>query len=155
MSRFLDSLSSSVQLTAQEVAVLTQAGVASLEDLHSLTVTFPSIVRAGVRLPLLSSIAAQHLAASYAPGVSAAATAGRPLSHGAMHPLHAHWGLNSIVQAPSVGPMAAQALAVGGIASIDLRQGTNWPVRDQGQRGTCVAFASAACVELVQAGAGA
>lgn len=155
MSRFLDTLSASVQLTGQEVAVLNQAGVTSFEDLHSLTVGFRlSLARAGVRVPLLSSIAAQHLAASYAAGVTAAA-ARRVPSLGAVHPPRAQWNLSTVVQTLPAGSLPARAPAAAGMAPIDLRQGINWPIKNQGYRGTCVAFGSTACVELTQAGAGA
>lgn len=153
MSRFLDTLSASIQLTGQERAVLSQAGVTSIEDLHSLTVGFRhSLARAGVRVPLLSSIAMRHLAGSYAAGMTAAATQPQP-SLGAVHPPGTQWNINSVVQSLPAASASAQVVPPAG-AAIDLRQGIGWQIMNQGQRGTCVSFASTACVELTQAGAG-
>ncbi|HSK38890.1 MAG TPA: hypothetical protein VK943_03905, partial [Arenibaculum sp.] len=69
-----------------------------------------------------------------------------PVAHGARHPRGAAWppGRPVPVAAPSgSGPPGAST------GRIDLRVAP-WPVRDQGQRGTCIAFASTACVEHKQ-----
>lgn len=65
---------------------------------------------------------------------------------GAVPPTGAPWSVGTA--APGVlpsGPALQQP------PSIDLRV-ARWPVRDQGQRGTCVAFGAAACLEHVRSG---
>lgn len=130
-------------LTSVEADVLRQAGVRSNEDVDSLVRSFPSIFDVGVRLNVVSNAAAQHLSASY---TSLAQTIGAQppsVGLGANPPPGAPVSPGSVVGLPPPPPFGPPS---GAPTPIDLRN-LPWPVRDQGKRGTCVAFGSTACLE--------
>src|SRR5262249_9097119 len=72
-----------------------------------------------------------------------------PVSLGAQAPPGAPTSLGSTVGAPPPLPFAAPPTPS---TPIDLRLST-WGIKDQGLRGTCVAFGATACVEHLQAAA--
>jgi hypothetical protein len=146
MADFVESLAQDAALSQDETAVLRVAGVRSFEDIHALVASFPSLGTA-LRIPLLSSLAAQRLGVRAQQLVTAtpaqpAAVKGR----GALYPPGARWPQSARVPLPPAAAAAAPPPALPPSAAIDLRV-ASWPVRDQGQRGTCVAFATTACVE--------
>src|SRR5262249_6111999 len=147
---FVEIIAKEFSLKPQEYAVLQAAGVRSFEDIHSLVKCFPSIEKAGVNLPRLSNLAIQRTArafARYSVEVSRPEMV-RRLSHGAAHPPDAQWALNTQVPLPAAtGGAPPPPSAAPPAAAIDVRL-KNWPIRDQGTRGTCVAFATAACSEF-------
>jgi len=73
---------------------------------------------------------------------------------GAAHPPRAQWNIGATVPIPPASAAPPPATAPPApppptvtAGKIDLRM-KGWPVRNQGKRGTCVAFASAACAEV-------
>jgi Papain family cysteine protease len=141
-SEFLRAFAGRANLSPVETEILEQAGVRSNEDVDSLVRTFPSIVNAGVRLSDVSNAAAMHLSAAYSAVASNVASAPPPVGFGANPPPGSSTTPGTTVGAPPPPPSKAPPAS----ASIDLRV-SPWPVRDQGQRGTCVAFGATACVE--------
>jgi len=145
-NEFVQQLAQSAQLNDDEIAVLTAAGVRSAEDVDSLLSSFPSLANIGVRLPDISNIVSQNLNQSYASLAASGEMEVQELVLGAVPPDDTDYALDA--EAPSAD--AANAAAIAGVApaasDIDLRL-ADWPVRNQGGRGTCVAFGSTACVE--------
>lgn len=154
-SEFLNDLATDLNLSAIERAILSQAGVRSAEEVDSLLTAFPSLGMppgGAPALPVarLSNTVAQRLGASYAMARSAmAATAPPPVRFGALPPPRSVMTPGSRVGLPPLAlpPIGASPTSGG---SVDLRL-ANWHVRNQGDRGTCVAFATAACFEHFQA----
>jgi Papain family cysteine protease len=163
---FVEGLASVADLKPSEIAILTHSGIRSYEDLYSLVHCFPSISEAGVRLPVLSNLATKGVGTTSAFARAAGRSAGSspsspPHQHGASHPPAAHWAVGKSVSIPPVGgsgsPGGPPSSGASGSTSppgppgnglIDVRiRNSSWSVGDQGQRATCVAFASAACAE--------
>jgi hypothetical protein len=150
VSTFLAENAGRLSLSDTELSVLSAADIRSFEALDSLVRTFPSIHTLGVRLPQLSAAAMQGSAQGYLAAMSGAfanAVASATSGYGALHPSGAAWAPGSQVPSPPImAPPSSANAGAAPSASIDLRvQG--WPIRDQGQRGTCVAFAAAAAFE--------
>ncbi len=144
-SEFLTRFASDNQLTDQEISILDAVGVRSYEDVHSLVSAFPSIRHVGVRLPIVSNGAARHLSAAYQSTAPGLVTSPPPVSLGAMAPPGAAYTPQTIVGLPAPPPFSSPPAAAGAV--LDARLKPSWPVRDQGDRGTCVAFGAAACAE--------
>jgi hypothetical protein len=144
-SDFLNGFAARANLTPVEQTVLANSDVRSAADVHSLVKSFPSIAQLGVRVPALAEAAAQEVSPAFA--VAAA------------QPLHAFkiGAAPAGIALPSVTQVAAAAMpaAPGGAMNnpIDLRL-PGWGVKNQGNRDACVAFATAACVEHLQAAGG-
>lgn len=148
---FIAELDAQVGLKEQERDVLAASGVRSYEDLHALVQAFPSIVQLGVELPKLSNAAFVRVPDGFATYAEKADKDHAAVSFGALPPDEA-----SVTPGATVGIPAPlrRMMAMGPEADpIDLRLRT-WPVRNQGDRGTCVAFGSVACAEHAAAGAG-
>jgi hypothetical protein len=145
---YVSHLAKDAGLTNIEIAVLDQAGVRTDEDVHSLTEYFPSIVDAGFRLNVVSNAVAQQISQSYLAVANATSTQPPQIGLGANPPPGSPISLNSAVGLPPPPPFTPPPTAPAN--SIDLRL-SPWPVRDQGQRGTCVAFGTTAAVEKQQA----
>jgi len=145
-SVYIETLAKDIGLTNNEANVLQQAGVRSHEDVDSLLNNFPSIAKAGVRLNIISNAAAQHLTAAYATVASTVAAQPPQVGLGAHPPPGSPISLNSAVGLPPPPQFTAPPTPA---TSIDLRLHP-WPVKNQDQRGTCVAFGTTACVEHFQ-----
>src|SRR5712691_8897812 len=151
-SDFVATIAKLHNLLPIETAVLRSAGVRTYEDVDSLIRGFPSISKAGVRVPLLSSLSAPHIGAHFAAlAANVAVPSRRPMvAKGAVHPSGAQWSIGTSVPIPSPAaaapppPPPLAGLLTG--SKIDLRL-QNWRVRNQGNRGTCVAFAVTALQE--------
>jgi len=143
---YVQELAQTAQLTDDEVAIFSAAGVRSAEDVDSLLSAFPSLANLGVRLPEISNAVSQNLNQTYASLASSGELDEQTLALGAAPPDDTEYALDT--PAPGVDTYGAAAIA--GVApaasDIDLRL-SDWPVRNQGNRGTCVAFGSTACVE--------
>ena len=142
---FVDALHEVVPLSATEASILRSAGVRSYSDLHSLLRNFPSLRHTGFRLPALARVALDRIDSGFA-DFAHSRTPRQYLRHGAAYPAGAIWtpGMRiPAVPSPLIPPVAPPAANV-----IDLRV-PNWPIRDQADRETCVAFASAACAERI------
>jgi C1A family cysteine protease len=146
---FLQDLAQKAQLSDTELAILTAADVRSAEDVDSLLSSYPSLASVGVRLPDISNSVASLLRSNYATLASDTSLSSTTLALGAAPPDDTQIALG--MEVPMLQPGGASAIAGPGDSAltapnIDLRL-ANWPVRDQGGRGTCVAFGSTACVE--------
>ena len=143
---FVGKISKQLALSDMEERILTSVDVRSWEDIQSLASAFPSISQIGVEIPKLSNAAVMELGATFANALVERAREERPVALGAIAPPNALFALNARVgiPLPTQGPTAGATL--GAASPIDLRI-SNWPVRNQGQRGTCVAHGAAACVE--------
>lgn len=149
-SRFLLQLQREADLSSGEMTLLSAADVRSYSDLDSLTRSFPSIVELGVRLPHLSNIAARQVTATYSAIASQTLMLIQVKGGRAEPPSGTSWPVGARV------PLSSQSGGSGPPptpppARLDLRM-PQWAVRDQGQRGTCVAFGTTACFEHRRAG---
>jgi hypothetical protein len=168
---FIQKLDKDVGLNEVELAVLEDLRIATPEELYSLARNFPTLGKEGMNFPKLTSAVSNRISKAFVDGSQSAAK--RPPSRlsGAKPPpgattVRPGYGvpLRSLGQRSSrettrrTGDSAEPSGSeVGGPAeplsgeSIDLRV-AEWPVRDQGSRGTCVAFAVVACREHLIAG---
>jgi hypothetical protein len=147
VSNFVREMSADLDLTAREAAILAAVDVRTHDDLDSLVRAYPSISALGVRLPVLSNAASRHLSARYSAAVygsSAASNRQASTEHGAIHPQNAPCAPGAHAPVPAGLPPTGSPPSTR--SSIDLRC-PNWSIRDQGARGTCVAFAAAAAIE--------
>lgn len=153
MTTYLHGLLSRREITEAEYDALLPTGVTSAEELYAVTLHFPSLGHAlpGGNLAKISSLSAQHSSLSFRH--AAVARRGAPLifANGANPPEKAQFQLGASSK-PSVPKGFASPAPQTALARIDhhtrLRQ-AGWPVRDQGQRGTCVAHALTACQETL------
>lgn len=147
---FLEQFSAEVGLSDIEASVIRGAGIRSHAALYNALRTFPGVAEVGVDVAKLSAAAVR--------GMSSAtrAAAAKPL------PQTAKAARVSGAQAPA-GARAQPGYRVplrmvnGSAANAPVNPGSAfpaWPVKDQGNRGTCVAFAVVACAEYM-AGKGA
>lgn len=150
---FLDEFAQIAGLRGEERNLLAAAGVRSYDEVDSLVRAFPSLARAGLRLSVVSNAAAHRVSAAYAAAASADSERPEQPVAGAHAPDGTSFGNGAMVPVPTGGIASAASTAGGGGSYIDLRP-PNWPVRDQGRRGTCVAFGVAAAVEHLLAGGG-
>jgi hypothetical protein len=121
----------------------------SLEDLDSLLRSFPSI---SDRVSILSNAVAvrmsspAHANPAYTNIAASIATQPPTVPFGAEAPPGVPTSPGSTLGTPPPIPFTAPPTPS---TLIDLRLGA-WAVRDQGQRSTCVAFATTACVEQLE-----
>jgi hypothetical protein len=145
---YLTQLHQQADLSPVELAVLESAGIRTPEDLLSLSWNFPSLGAVGVDLAKLSFAANMSTPkAAFANVVERFNLGHAPpprFAHGAKIPP------NTPVQAgyrvPMPTPTAAPPTAPPVYPKLDFRF-PGWPVKDQGARGTCVAFSMIACRE--------
>jgi hypothetical protein len=144
-SQFLRRFASEFALTSIETEVLATVDVQSYADVDSVVRWFPRIAELGVRLSYLSNLVSERVSGSYSEIAHDAPMRIRAAGMGANPPPGGPWTSGSPPRRipPSGGPPSPPG-------RIDLRI-SPWPVRDQGERRTCVAFSSAACVELEKA----
>jgi hypothetical protein len=147
---YIDEIKSTAQLTDIEERVLKDVGIRSSEELISLAWNFPSLGQGGLNLAKLSHIA--NLSSKTAGFARAVQQFGFGFSAPPSFPFGAEAPPNVPgtvgYQVPLSPPRSAMTggpqLPPSGI--IDLRF-PGWAVRNQGVRGTCVAFALVACRE--------
>jgi hypothetical protein len=148
VAEFVRRASADFGLSSAEAQILASADIRSFDDLDSLTRFFPSIGEAGANLQTLSNIAAIRMSVAYSQVVAAVPALIQSAGSGAERPQGAPWPVGT--PAPTgIQPSGPQLPA--SRLNVQLPQ---WPVRDQGSRGTCVAFAAAACVEHTRATVG-
>lgn len=151
MTTYTREISSTLPLDEQTRRVLAATHVRDDVELISLLWSFPGLIVAhGIDAARLSNRAAgglarlaQDLASA---GLRPAET--RAFPTGAAHAAEAPWEPGTIVELDEVEALTAVDEQVSA-AAIDKLQGLTspWPIRDQGMRGTCVAFATAALLE--------
>lgn len=135
-----------LQLSDLQLAVLNSTAVRTADDLHGLLAAFPSLAtKFGIPSNQITNVLAPRLSAAYAAAI--AAPTPPPPAMGAIAPIGEAYALGSVAGIPPLPSLPVTHPSITGVSTvIDLRLPT-WPVRDQGQRGTCVAFGSTACVE--------
>ncbi len=145
-----------LSLSEIEKAVLQSVGVRDAEELLSLVDTFPNLGQVGLDLTKLSDFAMQHRGAKFHTATISPTGARKPspqLAWGAMSPPGVRFPTGYQVLMPAVMSLPDRRRGQLSGPNIDLRL-TRWPTRDQGQRGTCVAFAVTACREHIASEAG-
>jgi C1A family cysteine protease len=158
---FLDQIALDANLPSQATQILDASGARTPETIMSLLASFPSLSRSGLLdAPRISSAVMQRAGAGVASMLSVASAASATTMSPRRAPQAPGYGAN----APNVAlfkpqqvvplPAAAPPGGVPGIASAavipsrtDVRGCLPWPVRDQGKRGTCVAFGTTALRE--------
>jgi len=153
MTAYLAELHARSQIDSDEYEALIPTGAQSAEELYALTLHFPLLVAAALptrNLAKISALAAQRSTLAFRNAALSRSAAPVVFAHGADQP-------------PNV-PFPIGARSSTNLHSLSAGNGTSppqridhhtawrnvgWPVRDQGQRGTCVAHALAACVETL------
>lgn len=161
MPALIQELSKELDLDASQEEFLFLSGARTPEQLYAVLSSFPRVGAKQVNLPAVSDrlfrIGGSRLA-NFARESSAQAREGTPrFALGAMAPREAHWQVDTIVPPPGDLMPALQRLDASrpaGDEDIDARRCAPWPVRNQGRRGTCVAFALAAVREALSCGEG-
>ncbi len=146
---FVRQLVAKAGLTLVERDILAASGVSAAEDVQSLLMAFPSLRALGLRLPLVSNAVVRDIGAAFAASAQDVAETQPIASLGAAPPEGAQFVLGSIVDmATATAAVAAGPPALAPAGTINLLPPGAWPVRYQGQRGTCVAHGTTACVEI-------
>lgn len=161
---YLGQLVAGNQVSEQTARVLEASGAREPEMILSLLQAFPSLSKTGlVNSPALSNVVMKTAGSAAVNAVLATAASGGPFGglrrttsapgYGAKEPPTARWKPSQSVPVPAAPSQAAAApmsnVSIAGARQIDTRGCLPWPVRDQGQRGTCVAFGTAALRELL------
>lgn len=151
MSAYLSALRAEQFIDADEHAALAPTGVQSAEELYALTLHFPALLAQALpqgHLAKISALAAQRTSLSFRNAAVARLNAPVPFAKGARHPPNAPY--------PPGARVAFKAAATAGTVKPPPRidhhsawRSAGWTVRDQGERGTCVAHAIAAAKEAL------
>lgn len=146
-------------VSREPLNVLDQSGARTPESILSLLESFPSLSERGLLNAAQVSNAvktvepsARYVTLMEAREIVIARQFNRVL--GALPPPNSEWALNHEValldsgSVPSASAPLLEAEAATPGQVIDLRSCMPWPVRNQGDRGTCVSFAMTALCEL-------
>lgn len=155
-ANFVELLRSESDLDDAEASVLTELGIRNYDELLFVTNSFPSLEQLGLNYPKLSSHAAKRSNMTLVKQAKQlAASKGKRFVMGARRPPSNTIAprSSSAVRGSGKGHVTGGNSGFGGSGpsgwqNIDLAQ-NRWPIRDQGDRGTCVAFAMAACREYL------
>lgn len=148
------SIAETLQLDARQIAYARLAGVRNAQDFYSFLVAAPELGQQGLfDTPDITERLIRETAV--ASMVQRAERSARPdtVSFGATAPSEAVYGEVG-TPAPEITEAEVRSLssfARGPLADEDPVEAIRcppWPVRDQGSRGTCVAFATTAAYEL-------
>jgi hypothetical protein len=147
-SPYVSQLRQKTDLSPLEEAVLRSVGVRTPEDLLSLSWNFPELGRIGIDVSKLSFAATMSASsAGFARAVRNFNLGSAPpprFPHGAKIPPSVPVAPGyTVPMPPTMAPGPATAPVY---PKIDFRF-PGWPVKDQGARGTCVAFSMVACRE--------
>lgn len=130
------------EITAEAYNLLGKTGVGSYEEMNGLLVQFPSIAKgSGINLPSLSNIVAVHVSTAVTSAVLTKTQSPPRFAKGLLSPPRSPIG-NGYQQ-----PSPSGSLSTVGVPNNPIVNTLTTPVRDQGQRATCVAHAVVACVE--------
>jgi len=155
---FIEALAHDANLSPKAVQVLHSSGARSPEAVLSLLKAFPSLSTGKLFNASELSNRVLHLGGanvqtllSAQHGILSLKRRGTPAGFGAVPPPQARWKKGDrvpVTPAPhSMGAAMAPAPVPLEGPAIDVRGCLPWPVRDQGDRGTCVAFAVTALRE--------
>lgn len=140
--QLISSLSSEVDLSEEERKLIAETDIRTAPELLSLLFSFPSLKDySGIDMLKLSTVAARQSGSFAATATAMARQTPKVLGFGAENPNSASASASA---APGSSMPGTHNRQLSG--SIDLFD-NRWPVRDQMARGTCVAFALAACRE--------
>jgi len=156
MNDFVDELRIEAGLSDTEVDLLRRSNIASAEALYSLTLAFPTeLQKANVDVAKLSYVSGRRSSAAFSTRAVSAARTPRKRAFGARPPTSHPVRQGYVVPPSPFGGTAPSATGSGGSSSgeTDYRI-PSWPVRDQGDRGTCVAHALVALREWVATSSG-
>ena len=136
--------------TQGDLDMLSLANPSDWDDVHALLITFPELFD-GDTLPRLSNeVARRALDTGHLSIQDVGDWRSFSPRFGAEAPDETSYPVGSLLHASTLRANAARPRAAGtqrALAAIDSRL-PNWPVKDQGSRGTCVSFAVTACAEL-------
>lgn len=161
---FLASLAVQNDLATSAISLLHASGARTPEAVLSVLQSFPSAAqRAGISSPKLSNQVMQQggvnlqtmmMDAMGGHTIAELRRADQAASYGALAPPMAKWQESRSVPWPPAPPAPSIASSEGAGPTllshgdnVDTRGCLPWPVRDQGQRGTCVAFGTTALRE--------
>lgn len=140
---FVDQLAGEHTISQQVYTLLKEAGIGSYEEMYAVMSQFPSIARdRSLNLPFLSNIAATGVTPQVRASILSFTKAPRQFAKGAFSPPLSQAG-NGYQQPPAL--RVTSALPAG--QWNKLVHPLSSPVRDQGDRSTCVAHAVVACAE--------
>lgn len=145
-SAFLTELRA--DLSNAEHELLVSCNIHSADDLYSFAMTFPALANSGIDLAKLSNFGAQLGSGSVIKVGRSIQAAGSPpqFPFGVSDSAGGSGGKGSTVPPPS-----SPGNPLKNLRRLDHRL-KDWPVRDQGERGTCVAHALAALREHATGG---
>lgn len=150
MSQYLRGLLSSGQITAEEYRVLAPSGVRSAREMYAVTLHFGRDyvhVLPGGNLAKISELAARGTPMTFRESAMAAWRAPLQFAMGAKPPPNTPYPIGHAMglgATPTPAPSAGQR---GRIDHHSALRAAGWPIKQQGQRGTCVAHAMISCIE--------
>ena len=153
---FVQQLETEGILSQREKAILRSSQITTAEELYSLMQSFPSLAKYGVDRARLSNIGARESDPSFiqvANRSKSATNAKKRSQLGAFYPAQAPARLGFKVPLPTdeaAETFASQSLQHYTQTIKYVVPDEKWPIRDQGARGTCVAFAMVACREYIE-----
>ena len=143
------------RITPKACQVIRSTGATNSDEFYSILEAFPSLATLdGFNYPKVTNAIAQTSIGTFAEFAERLNTAEDALLHdhgmGAVAPSESSWQLGEQVAPPweASFPEACQLEETAG-GNVDVRGPCNWPVKDQGLRNTCVAFAVAALREAL------
>jgi Papain family cysteine protease len=136
---YLRTLASNLALTTTELERLAASGVRHAADVHSLLTAFPSMCLDAAGTQVMRRQMILDAVAAAVPARSAPGNGDPAVALGAGAPADAMARGPSGPPRPLVNPQAQNLIMPGAV----------WSVRNQFLRGTCVAFAATAALELV------
>lgn len=137
---FVDDITE--RINSEAYNILSKTGVGSYEEMYGFLTQFPSIAKgSSISLPSLSNIAAIKVSTAVRGIIQMQIQSPPSFAKGVFSPPQSQIGNGYQQPLPSGSPSAV------GVPSTPIVIHLTTPVRDQGQRATCVAHAVVACVE--------
>ncbi len=152
-ARLFRDIASELGLSKRQIAIARVAGVRNASDFYSFLQATPEIaVREGFDTPTLTNQLVQEQEVSLMLEKSAGLDMKHEFSFGASAPTtsvhQAGFMLEDLTDAQVDALASFDEGPLAGEEPVSFKVCGDWPVRDQGQRGTCVSFATTAIYEL-------